>query len=286
MTVLRWYDVDLLQEAARLLRQRVESSAMSWLEFAAAAAQYLLRDEHSQYWFVDCAGEEWYSFSEQSWRLAQPPRGRLEGLESLAESSVLPISQPGDLDDPFTGKEAWQPTEVMEILTQRAGQDYRAGRYSSSEVELLLGRLFLLDRQGRFWTIGMHSEKWYRYAEQGWVQVGHRPDPNQLVRWRSGRVTCAQCGAISEDASLCPSCGSFLLTGLDHLDQAALLRVHRFLLLGAGTLPEPVAAPWEPPAQIPSQAGAGPRCAVCSAPSLPGSRFCHRCGALLGAESQ
>jgi hypothetical protein len=282
-TILRWYAIDALEQSALLLRQRWESGAAGWLEFALAASQFLLRDQSGAYWFLDVSTGEWHQHDQGGWRL--PPNaapGRLEGLQALAESGLLLAAAPGDFDDAFASQECWQPVEVLHILVERARQGYLAGAYSSRDIEALLGRLFLLDRQGRFWTLGFNSQQWQRFAEQGWVQVGHSPDPKQLVRlWgESGR--CGQCGSQTGGSRLCPACGALTLQGLDELDQPALLRVHRFLLLGASTLPEPVTAPWQPPQDYPPPAAGGARCAVCGASSLAGSRYCSRCGARLG----
>ncbi len=281
MTMLRWYDVEQLQAAARILKQRLEGGSSGWLEFAMAAKEYILRDERSAYWFLDPSTGRWYRYDQGGWQPAEISIDKLEGSQTLADSGVLSTVFLTGLEDPFAGKESWQPLEVMEILVRKAEQDYRTGRFSSTDVELLLGRLFLLDQQARFWTIGINSGQWYRYADQSWVLVGHSPDPMQLIRWLGGRVKCEQCGLEVDNAYLCPNCGALMISGIDHLDPLSLQRVYRFLLLGAGTLPEPVSPPWEPPEDF-SGLAAGARCEVCRASSLPGSHFCGQCGARLG----
>lgn len=286
MTTLRWYQTEMLEQAALLLRQRWESGAVGWLEFAICSSRYTLRDAGRAYWFLDAATGDWHQHDQAGWRPAAggaPPR--LEGLQDLVEANMLLSLPQGDFDDAFASQERWQPVEVLHVLVERARQGYKDGSRSSQQVEDLLGRLFLLDRQGRFWTLGFESQQWHRFAEQGWVLVGHSPDARQLVRLWGEDGRCGQCGAETSGAWLCPSCGALNLPGLDELDQPALLRVYRFLLLGAGTLPEPVTAPWEPPALFPHQVSLGANCEVCGASSLPGSRFCSRCGARLGCSN-
>lgn len=283
MTNLRWYATETVEQAALLLRQRWESGAVGWLEFALFASQFLLRDRNGAHWFLNVAAGDWYQHGEAGWMLAPgaAPQ-RLEGLQTLADSGMLLAAAPGEFEDAFASQERWQPQEVLHLLVERARKVYLAGAYTSQQVEALLGRLLLLDRQGRFWTLGFNSQQWHRFADQGWVLVGHGPDAKQLVRIWSGADRCGQCGSSLAEARLCPACGALTIQGLDELDQPALLRVHRFLLLGAGALPEPVSAAWQPPAQFPPQVDGGARCAVCGANSLPGSRFCSRCGAKLG----
>jgi ribosomal protein L32 len=282
MTNLRWYEVEQLTESARLLKQRLDAGVAGWLEFSLAASQYVLRDDGGAYWFLDPFTDSWQRHDQAGWcPVRQQPEARLEGLQALAEHAVLPAGLISELDDPFGAKESWQPQEVILMLVHKAGQDYRVGAHASDEVELLLGRMYLMDRQGRFWTVGIHSQQWYRYADANWVKVEHGPDPDQLVRWRGGLVKCEQCGAEVEDATLCPNCGAPLIPGLEQLDPIALQRFYRFLVLGAGSLPEPVSSPWEPPPELP-RLESELRCEVCGTISLPGGRFCSHCGASLG----
>jgi len=255
MTGLRWYDRQGISNAARQLMLRFEGGAAGWLDYAVEASQYKFRDSSGDYWFLDVSVDQWYKFGSGAWRLSTASPDTVEGLESLYKIVGMPEAALKDLPDPFAQRVDQTPVQVLELFQREARQRYREGLSSSTSIEELLARLLLLDQEGIFWTIGFHSGKWYRFSGGMWNQASTLPDPALLMRTNFE---------------------------LDDLPGDAAVQVYRFLLRGAGSLPEPVTEPWKPPESFPDLNEPGAACSLCGAHNLPSSLFCSRCGARLG----
>jgi len=159
---------------------------------------------------------------------------------------------------------------------------YQGRRMPSEDVEKLLARMVLLDHQGGIWMSGFRSGKWYCYKGGQWVEMAQSPSPEQLVQLQAGSANCDQCGFFVENSLVCPRCGAVVVPGLKGLPDDAYVEIFRFLLLGAGSLPERVTDPWHPPETYPDGIEPVVICPVCAARNPAGSRYCNQCAAMLG----
>jgi hypothetical protein len=255
MTGLRWYKKRGLSIAGRHLKQRLENGITGWLDYAVEASQYLFRNSGGDYSFLDVYTEQWFHFESGSWHLSTTSPDNLEGLDSLSKFVDLPVAASSDLPDPFAKQVERKPVEVVELFQQTARLRYRDGISSSTNIEGILASLLLLDEKGTFWTIGFRSGKWYRFLDGKWDQAIMRPDTTWLV--------------VSSSR-------------LDDLPEDAAVQIYRFLLSGAGTLPEEVTDPWNPPESYPILKEPGATCDLCGAHNLLSSRYCSQCAAHLG----
>ncbi|MCB9436819.1 MAG: transglycosylase domain-containing protein [Anaerolineales bacterium] len=68
----------------------------------------------------------------------------------------------------------------VEQSVQSLRQQFAEGRITRSQLEGELRRLMVLDDQGRWWTLGVDSSRWYRYDGREWIpdtppQTGAQP---------------------------------------------------------------------------------------------------------------
>ena len=75
-------------------------------------------------------------------------------------------------------------------------------------------KLRLKDAQGRFWTIGLQTGKWYYFDDKDWVQADPPSQKEKMICVFCGfenkleAETCARCGGVKgEEPSVCPTCG-------------------------------------------------------------------------------
>ncbi len=76
-----------------------------------------------------------------------------------------------------------------------------AGRLTGEQFADALKKLMLQDAQGRYWTIGADSGKWYVHDGQSW-SPWNPPEPDGV------RGVCASCGQVlGSSAAFCSNCG-------------------------------------------------------------------------------
>jgi len=111
------------------------------------------------------------------------------------------------MDDPFRSAEQ----EFFRLRRKFIRQEI-----AESEFRKRLKELRLQDKEGRFWTIGAQTGKWYYFDGNNWVQA--RPPSIQekkAICIRCGfeneleSESCAHCGNVlsGEEAWTCPRCG-------------------------------------------------------------------------------
>lgn len=90
-------------------------------------------------------------------------------------------------------------------------QDGEISRQSFIEE---IKKLRLKDEQGRFWTIGIQTGKWYFFDGKDWLQADPPSQKDKMICVFCGfenkleAETCARCGGIKgEESSVCPTCG-------------------------------------------------------------------------------
>lgn len=282
MSFLRRYTrQDVLSGARRLEDQRA-TGLIGRPDYALTSSLFLFRDDRNTYWFLDVATGRWHHFEGDRWQPAPASPDLLEGPSELARYTGVPEAALIHRGDSLEGIQPGEPVKAFRLLLQQARDGYHRGRYTSLDAALLLSRLYLVDRQGHLWTMGFHSGRWYRSDDQAWKIMDQAPEPRQLVQRKTSGLTCAQCGQSVDQSLVCPQCGAALPLEFDDLDDEGYARLAKFMLLNGGSLPEAVTEPWEPPQSLPNLLEPGVECPQCAAHNPPGSRFCNRCGELLG----
>lgn len=81
---------------------------------------------------------------------------------------------------------------------------FRWGEISRQEFVEKLESLRLRDEEGKFWTIGVRSGKWYYFGGKEWVQS----EPPSITE---GKAICVHCGFENRlEAESCARCGGSL----------------------------------------------------------------------------
>jgi hypothetical protein len=250
---LRRYSADLVRQAAERVRERAAMGLLSQLDLALAMAQFRFRDLDDRCWFLDAYSDQWYRHDGRDWQVADGPPMVLEGADRLSVPSgepdldFLSIDRQGTEDDMTRSA---PDTLAESVAVVRAA--YEAGELSSLEAHAMLARRYLVDRSGAFWSVGVRSGSWYRFAEDGWQREVGPPDPGLLVRLQPSVGACPTCGQLAEGGGSCPRCGTSLPNDLVGLSDQAYGAVIQFMLEHVGSLPEPIASPWEPPTGYPN----------------------------------
>jgi hypothetical protein len=284
MTDLRRYNAGDVLNAANELREEFETGTLNLLELGVRMNEFRFRDEKGSYWFLDARTGQWFRFDQGQWHAPTAGPRDLEG------SASLPITSPDSIeetlkDEPIPESEApegIEPTQVLASVVQTVRSAYEAGQISSTDAETLLGRQYVIDNTGRPWMVGVRSDQWHYFGDEGWVKSNEPPGLDSLARLEVPQV-CGECGHAIEGNAVCPQCGTDVLPVLSDVSDEAYPTILNFMLLALGSLPEPVTDPWDPPSGFPAALEEhGIRCASCSAVNPPGSRFCNRCAASLG----
>ncbi len=257
MMDLRRYRPEQITAAGQAHAAYATSAETSSQEAIALLKESLFRDPSGQYWAVDHLGQRWYRWEHNAWQIATAPEGPLEGPAAL-DMPTEPSTEITLADDDLPV--ATSAVEAVAALVQRLGSAYCEGRLCSSYAHELLGRIVLVSSEGRAMTVGVASGQWYVFQGGAW-------SPNATLP--------------SDDALLTRSELSSWIQGNDglgvdgHPSAEVAESIAAFLVLGAGTLPEPVTEPWDPPAEEPP---IWPRCPACQRVNLPGYRHCTWCG--------
>ncbi len=105
----------------------------------------------------------------------------------IAQSQV---SEPMSPQQPPAAQRFKEVEQSVQVLRQQFAQ----GRITRNQLETELRRLMVLDDQGRWWTLGVDSSRWYRYDGREWTpdtppQTGPVPAvgiPADYVRTETG----------------------------------------------------------------------------------------------------
>jgi hypothetical protein len=259
MMDLRRYRPDQIASAARTHAAYATSADTSPDEAVALLKRHIFRDATGRYWAMDFVGQRWFRWESDNWQVAPAPDEPLEGPAALDLPADPSEQAPTDDDPPPLTASA---ADAVAALVQRLGSAYHEGRLTSAYAQELLGRVVVVSSRGRAMTVGVRSGKWYAFEHGAWCP-SDAPSSDQALLTRSELSTWIRDDDGNGDGrETTPS------------DEAAEA-IAAFLILGAGTLPESVAAPWDPPAQDPPL---WPRCPACQRPNLPGYRYCAWCG--------
>lgn len=87
--------------------------------------------------------------------------------QSTPQPSISQSSQPMSPQSPQ--ESAGQRFREVENAVQSLRQQFAQGRITRGQLEAELRRLMVLDDQGRWWTLGVDSSRWYRYDGREWI---------------------------------------------------------------------------------------------------------------------
>jgi len=108
--------------------------------------------------------------------------GALDGVNAQAEAAAFDAAKSGAL--PGIGAEPQEPQEPQEAQEPQPQPDpyanveaqvvalrdqYQSGALSREDFQTKLRELMILDDAGRWWMLGLESNRWYRYDGQEWV---------------------------------------------------------------------------------------------------------------------
>jgi len=119
------------------------------------------------------------------------------------------------------GKDGKKKEEKKEMTFQSVQESFERlkKRFQNREISQQgfideIKKLCLKDDQGRFWTIGVQTGKWYYFDGKDWL---HADPPGQNEKMicafcgfenKLDAEVCARCGGIKgEEPSVCPTCG-------------------------------------------------------------------------------
>jgi len=242
--VLRWYHRSAVDAAAKAWMDRAQAGLLGQLDLAEAMLAFRFRDSGGTYHFCDATQGRWYRFDGTAWRPAAELPERLEGVDALP----VDVPLPPETDPPSPPTAA--PSTVLAEAIHALSTAYAAGQINTLVAEALLGQRFLLDHEGRAWTVGVQSGQWYAFAQGAWSPAEGPPEPDKLARIRPPAETCPGCGQTVEDAGTCPHCGAAVIPLLEGVSPEAYGPIVDFLAY-AGLPPEDVTAPWDPPPGYP-----------------------------------
>lgn len=114
----------------------------------------------------------------QAQAIEVPTQG-VGGLQGGAMFDANATHLLSDTDNAALQAQANQPSQPMSLNAQRfreveqsvqaLRQQFADGRITRSQLESELRRLMVLDDQGRWWTLGVDSSRWYRYDGREWI---------------------------------------------------------------------------------------------------------------------
>jgi len=258
---------------------------------ALSKAEGVARDQTGAYWLYDPRVQRWHRHTPAGWQLAaQPPTGPLEAPASPALLSDRQTAQAlGALGPQGPPPGDPTPQQALSHAVASLRQSYEQGHLSSDDATEIAARMALLDRQGCFWMPGFWSGDWHRFHTGDWREA-EPPAVDALVRLDEGPRPCDTCRAQLASGLICPACGEAVPPTVVALqppgaplspEQAdrVLIGVAAYMIGGLGTLPEPVAAEWDPPADRPQKSTPeSVACPACAHQNPRGSRFCNACG--------
>lgn len=291
---VRRYNTDVVLGAAGELQSRLQSDDIHWIELAQALGDMKFRDDEGAYWFLDARAGRWYRFDEAKWRPLSDIPDVLEGAAFLPMGkAALPPAPDFDVEP----DEDWaqgSPIEALEGVARLVRSAYARGDVSSLDAERLLKGRYLIDNQGQFWTTGVQTGRWYRCEEGSWSPSDTPPAADSLLQMEQPEA-CENCSRLLRDEAFCPQCGAEVAPVLPDLSDEAYARILDFLVQSV-PLPEPMTAPWAPPAGFPDEAShtvataeeqsaaeatPGQLCPSCGATNADNQLFCSQCGVSL-----
>lgn len=120
-----------------------------------------------------------------------------EPSEPAAEASQAPAETP---TPPADVSAETQRFEQVEQQVKALREKYRAGEISREQLQNELRSLMILDDQGRWWMLGLESNRWYYYDGQSWI-AADPPGYAQRIRGSAVRTETGVQQVVVESAA-------------------------------------------------------------------------------------
>jgi hypothetical protein len=234
----------------RILQGQPLQERLAWFKF---------RDEQGYYWAVEPRTLTWQLYAQGRWSPGNTPRSALEGP---AYQAITPVPlRKGIAKEAETAAPNGNPIGGFANGIMEIKMAYENGQITSAAAEGLTAFSFLVDKNMRLWTVGFQSAAWYFFDAGHWNRASQPLDASQLSTQSYNPDAQGAAGAAQ---------------GLEQA-RAKLVELAKTGVL----LPEPVAAPFNPPPDSPAPVyapGAAPITVPMSAPVSKGAGFCPNCG--------
>jgi len=149
---------------------RFESSSEA---YPARLASFVFRHYNGAWWTCCPETRHWHRNVQGQWVEAHAPVGRLIGPAWVADllgfdQDADPFPDDDELDEPPDRSDSVAGSQAIAVSVAETRDEFSAGAYDSAVAEAILRKLYLLDGQGRAWTVGAASGEWYLLTDQGW----------------------------------------------------------------------------------------------------------------------
>ena len=184
MPDLRSYTPETIEQAAANYRAALQREALNGIEAVMELQGFRFRDKDGASWMLDPRSSQWFRFDGGVWLPSDPPGGILQGTADLAWAPTVSQEElEGRMAAIFGEREEFYgdaPTVLLALVTS-LNKAYLEGALSSEDVEDLAAEHFLVDVQGKAWTVGVQSLLWYRFEDGDWRQASSAPDAQALL---------------------------------------------------------------------------------------------------------
>lgn len=256
MIDIRRYTHSTILSAAEKFQQRFENGDINSFEYIQQLNIFRLRDINGMYCFLDPRTKKFYLFENSHWQFCdtepnvfEAPNliSFLENSEEYNENNLLKILEESE-------PKKMPAEKVIIAIVDVVGTGFERGTLTSTEAQNLLAQQIITDLEGRFWTQGIKSRRWYYFKDMQWHKSeGTPPHEDQLFHLKNDEYKCLSCGKVVEDTSTCPYCGSDKINGMEVPPAKVVNALPEFMLFGVDTLPENVTDLWDPPTSFPDE---------------------------------
>ncbi len=286
MPDLRSYKPEAIEQAAVNYRAALQRKALNDLEAVMEMQHFRFLGKEAANWMLDPRSSQWFRFDGSIWIPSDPPVGDLQGAADIPwATAISPEELERIMADIFGEQEEFygDPPTVLSALMTSLHKAYQEGVLSSEDVEDLAAEQFVVDVEGKAWTVGLQSLQWYRFEDGDWRQASGALDAQALLPLMRWPEQCENCDEPLNDQVICDSCGHMQSPSVELEREQAQVEFQTFLQIGMGSIPEAIAEDWEFPQSYPDLAiQAGPRCRSCGAVSPTGGIYCNQCATALG----
>jgi len=284
MQDLRMYPNASIEAAANEVMEHYRLGAISTHELGADLSRFVLRDSEGIYCAYDARQGRWYRHISEVWGSVSSAADLLEGPADLPvdRQPVEDLPQSETLAGGQAKGEAEPILQTLPRIARMIAKAYADGQINLLAANEVLQANALIDRMGRPWMPGARTGKWYAYAAGAWKASRTPPAEEDFINLNQQSGACQFCGAALEGLPACPNCHKPVPPAFDVGDDTKTAEVIEGLLEAAGSLPEALSEPWDPPAWYPDAIQIdGIVCPTCQEENKASSNFCNRCGTVL-----
>lgn len=256
MIDIRRYTRSTILSAAEKLQQSFENLNINSVEYIQQLNIFKLRDISGLHWFLDPHTKKWYLYKENHWQFSINEPNLFEAPDIIF--FLVEKEKEEDEDDDLVKKlddldvEKIPAEKVIHTIINIIRRGFDSGYLTSTEAQNLLIQQIIVDLEGKFWTQGIKSEKWYFFENRQWYKSESNPPPDdQLFHLKDDEYKCLSCGKILNTANSCPHCGGNKINKIDLPPEKIVDALPEFMFFGVAKLPESITDLWDPPRSFP-----------------------------------